>query len=92
MYDEIIDNRPIKSISIFEVLYEGSKTTKGGNDLFGELWLQVPLPTKAKTDSDDKIRISISSHQFKTDNATTQLTKGGNVFFLFFFKYTFCVR
>lgn len=76
------------------MLYEGSKTTKGGNDLFGDLWEQVPLPTKAKTDSDNEIRINISSHQFKTDNATTQQTKGGNFFLstcIYKSEYTNCV-
>lgn len=81
MFEEIIENRSIISISIFEVLNEESKTNKGGNDLFGEYWNRVPLPTKAKTDSDGEIRISISSHRLKTDNATTQQTDGGKFFF-----------
>lgn len=90
MFEEIIENRSIISISIFEVLNEESKTNKGGNDLFGEYWNRVPLPTKAKTDSDGEIGISISSHPTKADSATPQQTKEGN--FWGKYEYTYCVR
>lgn len=59
-----------------EVFYEGSETNKGEKDnSFEKYWKHVPLPTKAKTDSDGEIGISISSHPTKADSATPQQTK-----------------
>lgn len=71
-----------------EVFYEGSETNKGEKDnSFEKYWKHVPLPTKAKTDSDGDIGISISSHPTKADSATPQQTK--EVKFLEFVK-RFC--
>lgn len=81
----------MKSISNLEVFYEGSETNKGEKDnSFEKYWKHVPLPTKAKTDSDGEIGISISSHPTKADSATPQQTKQGN--FLGKYEYTYCVR
>lgn len=71
-----------------EVFYEGSETNKGEKeDSFDRYWKHVPLPTKAKTNSDGEIGISISSHPTKADSATLQQTK--QVKFLEFVK-KFC--
>lgn len=71
----------MQSFFYLEVLYERSETNEREKDRsFDKYWEQIEL-ARAQTDSDDESEISISSHQTKTDNATIQKSKGGNVFF-----------
>lgn len=72
--------KKIYQLNNLEVLYERSVANEKEKDSpFEKFSNQNSEPTDAQTDSKDNNGNSTSSHQTKTDNATTQQTKAGSI-------------
>lgn len=72
--------KKIYQLNNLEVLYERSVANEKEKDSpFEKFSNQNSEPTDAHTDSKDNNGNSTSSHQTKTDNATTQQTKAGSL-------------